>query len=64
MQRAQVRFYCPSAVVHPHYHLNVAPQVFGGLAGPIIVRGALDDIPEIQQADEALLVLKDFEPTL
>ncbi|MGF1515304.1 MAG: multicopper oxidase family protein [Elainellaceae cyanobacterium] len=45
---------------HPHYHLNVAPQVFGGLAGPLIVRGELDEIPEIQQADEALLVLQDF----
>ena len=53
-----------TAWYHPHYHLNVAPQVFGGLAGPLIVRGALDDIPEIQQAEEALLVLKDFEPKL
>lgn len=49
---------------HPHYHLKVASQVFDGLAGPLIVRGALDDIPEIQQAEEALLVLKDFEPRL
>ncbi|NJM96504.1 MAG: multicopper oxidase family protein [Phormidesmis sp. RL_2_1] len=49
---------------HPHYHLQVASQVFDGLAGPLIVRGALDDIPEIRQAAEALLVLKDFEPKL
>ena len=49
---------------HPHYHLNVAPQVFGGLAGPLIVRGDLDDIPEIQQAEEEILVLQDFEPAL
>ena len=49
---------------HPHYHLQVASQVFGGLAGPLIIRGELDDIPEIQQAEEALLVLKDFEPKL
>ena len=53
-----------TAWYHPHYHLNVAPQVFGGLAGPLVVRGELDDIPEIQQAEEALLVLKDFEPKL
>lgn len=49
---------------HPHYHLNVAPQVFSGLAGPLVIRGELDDIPEIQQAEETLLVLKDFEPQL
>lgn len=46
---------------HPHYHLDVARQVFGGLAGPLIVRGDLDKIPELQQADEALLVLQDFD---
>ena len=48
-----------TAWYHPHYHLNVAPQVFGGLAGPLIIRGELDEIPEIQQADEALLLLQD-----
>ncbi len=49
---------------HPHYHLRVASQVFGGLAGPFIIRGELDEIPEIQQAEEAVLLLKDFEPRL
>lgn len=47
---------------HPHYHSKVAPQVFGGLAGPLIVRGELDNIPELQQAEEALLVLQDVDP--
>ena len=42
----------------------MAEQVFGGLAGPIIIRGDLDDIPEIQQAEEALLLLQDFDPAL
>ncbi len=45
---------------HPHYHLMVADQVFGGLAGPLIIRGELDEIPELQQATEAILVLQDF----
>ena len=45
---------------HPHYHLMTAEQVFGGLAGPLIVRGELDEIPEIQQASEALLLLQDL----
>lgn len=52
-----------TAWYHPHYHLDVARQVFGGLAGPIIIRGDLDEIPELQQADETLLLLQDFEPT-
>ncbi|MEO1519256.1 MAG: multicopper oxidase family protein [Cyanobacteria bacterium J06633_2] len=47
---------------HPHYHLNVASQVFRGLAGPLIIRGDVDRIPEIQQADEAILMLQDIEP--
>ena len=49
-----------TAWYHPHYHLNVAPQVFGGLAGPIIIRGELDEIPEIQAAQEVLLMLQDL----
>lgn len=46
---------------HPHHHGAVAEQVFGGLAGPLIVRGAVDEIPEVQAAEEAILVLQDFD---
>ncbi|PSB48907.1 copper oxidase [Cyanosarcina cf. burmensis CCALA 770] len=45
---------------HPHRHGYVAEQVFGGLAGLFIVRGELDEIPEIQAAKEEFLVLQDF----
>lgn len=45
---------------HPHKHGLVAEQLFGGLAGLFIVRGALDEIPEIKSAKEEFLVLKDF----
>lgn len=45
---------------HPHYHGLVAEQLFGGLAGLFVVRGELDEIPEIQAAQEVFLVLKDF----
>lgn len=45
---------------HPHYHGLVAEQLFGGLAGLFVVRGELDQIPEIQAAQEAFLVVKDF----
>ena len=48
---------------HPHLHGLVAAQVFGGLAGPLIVRGAVDQIPEIRAAQEAVLVLQDFDLT-
>ena len=45
---------------HPHKHGLVAEQLFGGLAGLFIVRGELDEIPEIKAAQESFLVLKDF----
>ena len=44
---------------HPHMHEMVAPQVFGGLAGAIIVEDALDQLPELATATERILVLSD-----
>ena len=46
---------------HPHQHGQVADQVGGGLAGLFIIRGSLDEIPEVQAATETFLVLQDFE---
>lgn len=46
---------------HPHHHGHVAEQVFSGLAGLFVVRGDLDDIPEIKAAQEQFLVLQDFD---
>ncbi|TWB87882.1 FtsP/CotA-like multicopper oxidase with cupredoxin domain [Synechococcus sp. Ace-Pa] len=45
---------------HPHRHGSVADQVFGGLGGVLIVRGALDRIPEVQAAEEQVVFLKDL----
>ena len=45
---------------HPHLHGLVAEQLFGGLAGLFIVRGELDEISELQAAQEEFLVLQDF----
>ncbi len=45
---------------HPHKHGLVAEQLFGGLAGLFIIRGELDEIPEIKAAKEEFIVLKDF----
>ncbi len=50
-----------TAYYHPHLHGYVAQQIFGGLGGMMIVRGALDEIPEIQAAQEEILFLKDFD---
>ena len=45
---------------HPHLHGTTARQLFRGLAGMIVVRGELDEIPEIKTAKEEFLVIKDF----
>jgi FtsP/CotA-like multicopper oxidase with cupredoxin domain len=44
---------------HPHHHEMVARQVFGGLAGAIVVEDAIDAVPELAAARERLLVLND-----
>ena len=46
---------------HPHLHGLVAKQIFGGLGGLFIIRGELDELPEIRAAQEAFLFLKDFD---
>ena len=46
--------------VHPHQHGLSADQVFGGLGSALVVRGALDRIPEVAAARETVLVLKDY----
>jgi FtsP/CotA-like multicopper oxidase with cupredoxin domain len=38
----------------------VAEQLFGGLAGLFVVRGELDEIPEVKAAAEQFVVLQDF----
>lgn len=45
---------------HPHLHGKVAPQLFAGLAGALVVENPLDRLPELQEAEEHLLVLKDL----
>lgn len=45
---------------HPHLHGSVASQVFGGLAGAIVVEGDLDQVPEVAAARERLLVFSDI----
>jgi len=44
---------------HPHHHGTVARQVFGGLAGAIVVEDELDDAAPLRATTERLLVLAD-----
>ncbi len=44
---------------HPHHHGTVAPQVFAGLAGSIIVEDAVDELAELAASTSRLLVLAD-----
>jgi FtsP/CotA-like multicopper oxidase with cupredoxin domain len=43
---------------HPHRHGSVAAQVASGAAGMAVIRGALDDVPEVKEAVERILVLQ------
>ena len=43
---------------HPHQHGTVVNQVFGGLAGPLIVEGDIDELPGIAGVPERTLVLQ------
>jgi suppressor of ftsI len=45
---------------HPHKHGATAVQLVSGLAGAIIVRGAIDEVPEIKAAREIPLVVQDI----
>lgn len=48
---------------HPHLHGHSAKQVSMGLAAPFIVRGELDQVPEVAAAEEHILVLQDLPPS-
>jgi FtsP/CotA-like multicopper oxidase with cupredoxin domain len=46
---------------HPHHHGNVNTQLFAGLAGTIVVDGALNSIPELRNIPDYLIALKDLD---
>lgn len=43
---------------HPHKHGAVAIQVSSGLAGALIIRGDIDEVPAIKAAQEKLFVIQ------
>ena len=44
---------------HPHHHGSTSVQVANGMAGVIIVEGAIDEVPEIAAAEEYVLAVQD-----
>jgi FtsP/CotA-like multicopper oxidase with cupredoxin domain len=52
---------CGTFWYHPHVHGSAARQVSRGLAGALVVRGGLDEIPEIARAPEFLIPIQDFD---
>lgn len=45
---------------HPHHHGSTAVQAVSGMAGGIIVQGAIDEVPEIAAARSVVLVVQDI----
>jgi FtsP/CotA-like multicopper oxidase with cupredoxin domain len=45
---------------HPHHHGSTAVQAVSGMAGGLIVRGAIDEVPEIKAARDIPLVVQDI----
>ncbi|MFL5345066.1 MAG: multicopper oxidase family protein [Hyalangium sp.] len=44
---------------HPHHHGSTAVQVGNGMAGLIIVKGAIDEVPEIAAAKDCPIAVQD-----
>lgn len=45
---------------HPHHHGSTVVQAVSGMAGPIIIRGPIDEVPEIAAARELILAVQDI----
>jgi FtsP/CotA-like multicopper oxidase with cupredoxin domain len=45
---------------HPHPHHRLAHQLWQGLAGPLVVRTPIDALPELVDADEHVVMLRDL----
>jgi suppressor of ftsI len=46
---------------HPHRHMFVESQIFGGMSGGLIVEGMLEPFPQLQGVKERIMLLKDFQ---
>ncbi|MCX4240393.1 multicopper oxidase family protein [Paraliomyxa miuraensis] len=45
---------------HPHHHGSTVVQAVSGMAGPIIVEGPIDEVPEIAAARDVLVAVQDI----
>jgi FtsP/CotA-like multicopper oxidase with cupredoxin domain len=45
---------------HPHKHGSTAVQAVSGMAGGLVVRGPIDELPEIEAAREIFVVVNDI----
>jgi FtsP/CotA-like multicopper oxidase with cupredoxin domain len=45
---------------HPHPHHRLAHQLWQGLAGPLVIRTPTDALPELIDADERVIMLRDL----
>ncbi len=46
---------------HPHLHMFVEPQIFGGLAGAIVQEGGLDWLPALRHVPQRWIVIQNTE---
>jgi suppressor of ftsI len=46
---------------HPHYHGSAGVQVINGMAGLILVKGPIDEVPEIAAARDELLAVQNLK---
>src|SRR5262249_18690480 len=46
---------------HPHYHGSTGPQVSNGMAGLILVKGPIDEVPEIAAARDEVLAVQNLK---
>ncbi len=49
---------------HPHYHGSAGVQVVNGMAGLILVKGPIDEVPEIAAARDELLAIQNLKLNL
>lgn len=49
---------------HPHYHGSAGVQVVNGMAGLILVKGPIDEVPEIAAARDELLAIQNLKINL
>jgi FtsP/CotA-like multicopper oxidase with cupredoxin domain len=45
---------------HPHHHGSTSTQVLNGMAGGLIIKGAIDEVPEIKAARDLVVIVQDL----